>query len=245
MPRRLLIVLAGVASVLSLSLGSAASASAAQRIDMKVLLLGTSASEPDFASWQAALHREGVPFETLVTSPGHAPITAATLSDTLANGTQEAKYQAVIVSIGELPECTESGCVSTLSTSEWSALEEYEQTFHVRQLTGDVYPGVNYGLNSPTSSGASDGTQGALTTEGKTVFPYLNGPVTMDTGTYGYEATPLTHPADRRELSHAGRRSQQIRAGGIYTHANGIEESSRHSTRTSTSCRPSCCATAR
>ena len=67
MPRRLLIVLAGVASVLSLSLGSADSASAAQRIDMKVLLLGTSTSEPDFAAWQAALQREGVPFEAIVT----------------------------------------------------------------------------------------------------------------------------------------------------------------------------------
>ena len=152
MSRRLLIVLAGVASVLSLSLGSADSASAAQRIDMKVLLLGTSTTEPDFTAWQAALQREGVPFEAIITSPGHAPITAATLSDTLANGTQEAKYQAIIVSVGELPECTESGCVSTLSTSEWSAIEEYEQTFNVRQLTGDIFPSSTYGLNGPTSS---------------------------------------------------------------------------------------------
>ena len=63
-------------------------------------MLGTSTTEPDFLSWQAALQREGVPFETIVTSPGHTPITAATLSDTLANGTAEAKYQAVIVSVG-------------------------------------------------------------------------------------------------------------------------------------------------
>src|SRR5271165_6027246 len=143
-----------VVSVLAaLALATAVTASAAQRIDMKVLVLGTSTTEPDFVSWQAALQREGVPFETVVTSPGHAAITAATLSDTLANGTPEGKYQAVIVSVGALPECTESGCVSTLSPTEWTALEEYEHTFNVRQLTGDIFPGAGDGLNGPTTSG--------------------------------------------------------------------------------------------
>ena len=224
MPRRLLIVLAGVASVLSLSLGSAASASASQRIDMKVLLLGTSTTEPDFASWQAALQREGVPFEAIVTSPGHAPITAATLSDTLPSGTQEAKYQAVIVSVGQLPECTESGCVSTLSAAEWTALEEYEQAFHVRQLTGDVYPSTTYGLNTPTSSGALDGTKGTLSTEGKTIFPYLNGPVGMDTFTYGYEATPLTTQATGASFSTLVSGPNSSALVGIYTRPSGVQE---------------------
>ena len=36
-------------------------------------------------------------------------------------------------------------------SSEWSTLEEYEQTFHVRQLTGDVFPSSTYGLNAPTA----------------------------------------------------------------------------------------------
>ncbi len=168
-----------------------ASATAATRIDMKVLLLGTSTTEPDFLSWQAALQREGVPFDTIIASSGHTPITSSTLSATLSDGTQEGKYQAVIVSVGGLPICTTT-CVSGLAQSEWNALEEYEQTFSVRQLTGDVFPGATYGLNSPTRSGALDGTQGALTTDGKTIFPYLNGPVPMDTGTFGYEATPIS-----------------------------------------------------
>jgi ABC-type sugar transport system substrate-binding protein len=86
--RKATVLMITLVSVLgALALATAASASAAQRIDMKVLLLGTSTTEPNFVSWQAALQREGVPFETIVTSPGHAPITAATLSDTLANGT--------------------------------------------------------------------------------------------------------------------------------------------------------------
>src|ERR1035438_9632125 len=174
-----------------LALATAGSASAAQRIDMKVLLLGTSTTEPDLVSWQSALQREGVPFDTIITSAGHTPITAATLSDTLPNGTPEGKYQGVIVSVGSLPVCT-STCVSTLSQTEWAALEEYEQTFNVRQITGDVFPGANIGLNSPTVSGEfAKGAQGTLTTEGKTVFPYLKGNVPIDAGTYGYQATPL------------------------------------------------------
>src|SRR5271165_6867995 len=172
-----------VVSVLAaLALATAVTASAAQRIDMKVLVLGTSTTEPDLVSWQAALQREGVPFETIVTSPGHAPITASTLSDTLANGTAEAKYQAIIVSVGDLPECATT-CASTLSAAEWTAIEEYEHTFNVRQLTGDIFPGSGYGLNSPTTSGALDGIQGTLTTEGKAIFPYLKEAVGMDTGT--------------------------------------------------------------
>ncbi len=224
MLRKPIVLMLTLASVLAALAFTAVSASAAQRIDMKVLLLGTSSTEPDFVSWQAALKREGVPFETIVTSPGHAPITAATLSGTLANGTPEAKYQGVIVSVGALPECTESGCISTLTPAEWTALEEYEHTFNVRQLTGDVFPGSSYGLNSPTTSGALDGTQATLTSEGKTVFSYLNGPVGMDTGTYGYQATPLATQV-------AGASFQTLVAGpnssalvGVYTHPNGVQE---------------------
>jgi hypothetical protein len=185
---------------------------------MKVLLLGTSTTEPDYAAWKGALEREGVPFESIITSPGHTPIGAATLS----NG-NEGKYQAIIVSVAGLPECTAT-CVSTLSSSEWTAVESYEQTFNVRQISGDVFPSSTYGLTSPTVTGALDGTQGAVTTEGTTVFPYLNGPVAMDVGTYGYEATPLSTQA-------AGASFQTLVSGpgssslvGIYTHPNGVQE---------------------
>jgi hypothetical protein len=214
-------VLMALVSVLAVGASIAPSAAvAAQRIDMKVLLLGTSATEPDFTAWQAALQREGVPFQALVTTPGHAPITAATL----ASGTTEAKYQAVIVSVGGLVECPESGCVSQLSSAEWSALEEYEHTFNVRQLTGDVYPSSAYGLNSPTLSGPLDGAKGTLTSAGKTVFPYLKEAVGMDTGTYGYEATPLATQA-------AGTSFEPLVSGpegsallGVYTHSGGVQE---------------------
>ena len=36
--------------------------------------------------------------------------------------------------------CARNRCASTLSPSEWTAIEEYEQTFNVRQLTGRHLP---------------------------------------------------------------------------------------------------------
>ncbi len=220
-----IVTLMAVSSVAAILISIApASAAAAQRIDMKVLVLGTSATEPDFTAWQGALKREGVPFEAVVTSPGHTPITAATLSDTLPNGTQEAKYQAVIVSTGQLPECGESGCVSTLSQAEWTAIEEYEQAFNVRQLTGDVFPGASYGLNSATFGGVLDGLQSTLTTEGSAIFPYLKGPVTMDTGTYGYEAAPLATQATGASFTPLLSSPGGAALVGIYTHPTGVQE---------------------
>jgi hypothetical protein len=217
-------MLMSVASVAAASASIApAVAGAAQRIDMKVLVLGTSSTEPDLMSWQAALQREGVPFETIITSTGHAPITAATLSDTMSNGTQEAKYQAVIVSVAQLPICA-AECVSSLSQTEWTAIEEYEQAFKVRQITGATFPGPSYGLNSPTTSGPLDGVVGTLTTEGNTIFPYLKGNVKMDTGTFGYQVTPLSSQVAGASFTTLLTGTGGSALAGIYTHPSGIQE---------------------
>ena len=53
---KLIATLVAAASVASaLATIAPAPAAAAQRIDMKVLVLGTSATEPDFMAWQGAL----------------------------------------------------------------------------------------------------------------------------------------------------------------------------------------------
>ena len=111
------------------------------------------------------------------------------------------------------------------SSNEWTAIEEYEQAFNVRQLTGDVFPSATYGMNAPTLEGALENTPGTLTTEGKKIFPYLNGTVSTDTGTFGYEATPLTTQATGASFSTLVSESKSGAAlVGIYTHANGIQE---------------------
>jgi len=199
---------------------AASAASAAQRIDMKVLLLGANGSEPSFAAWQAQLRREGVPYDQLIATPGHAPITAATLSQTLSGGIDEARYQAVIVAIGGLPRCDEGVCASALAPEEWAALTAFEQTFHVRQLTAYTFPGADYGLNPPTTSGPIDGTEPTLTAAGQAAFPYLQGTVKIGAGTWGYGATPLEGAAFSTLLADGAGNALV----GIYTHPDGREE---------------------
>ncbi|MDQ6804345.1 MAG: hypothetical protein M3065_05135, partial [Actinomycetota bacterium] len=201
------------------ALPSASSAAPLPRIDMKVLLVGTSSTEADFVAWEAALQREGVKFDTIV-GASHTPITAATLSGTLPDGTREGRYQAVIIAVAGDTDCSVSPCVSDLSPAESSAIDSYEQAFEVRQITGYAYPSASNGLNTPTTTGALDGIQGSLTPSGQKVFPSLKGPVPMDTGTYGYQATPVSTTNFDTLLSGPGGSSLV----GVYTHANGVQE---------------------
>jgi hypothetical protein len=218
---RLRAIMAALAVCCALCVGIGASAAtAAQRIDMKVLLLGASGGEPSFQAWQAQLRREGVPFDQLIAAPGHTPITAATLSQTLAGGIDEAKYQAVIVAVGGLPRCDEGGCASALAPEEWAAVASFEQTFHVRQLSAYTFPGPDYGLNWPTSAGPLDGVEASLTPAGGAVFPYLQGTVKIGASTYGYEATPLEGAAFSTLLTDANGAALV----GVYTHPDGREE---------------------
>jgi hypothetical protein len=211
---------------------AALAASAPPKIDLKVLLLGTSTSEPDFQSWQAALQREGVPFDTIIASSGHTPITSSTLSTTASDGTPEGKYEAIIVSVAGLPICSTS-CVSGLAQSEWTAIEAYEQAFFVRQLTGDEsgfsYPGQPANanaINPPTTAGSLDGTRGTLTADGAKIFPYLqaSAPVTMDTGTFGYESTPVSGANFDPLVTCSSCNPSGAPLVGIYIHSDGVQE---------------------
>src|ERR1700735_447465 len=155
-----------IALMVGWGLPGRSSAAPLPRIDMKVLLIGTSSTEPDFLAWQAALQREGVAFDTIVGAT-HTPITDSTLSGTLADGTREGKYQSIIVAVAGDTDCSASPCVSDLTPAELAAIESYEQAFEVRQISGYAYPGASDGLNTPTTTGVLDGVQGALTADGQ------------------------------------------------------------------------------
>ena len=129
----------------------------------------------------------------------------------------------MILATGGLVVC-EATCASALSSTEWSALESYEQTFNVRQISAYVYPGSTYGLNSPTVSGPLDGSVASLSSDGKLAFPYLNGPVKIDTGTYGYQATQLAPPATGTSFDTLLTGLGGSALVGVYTHANGTQE---------------------
>jgi hypothetical protein len=216
----------------------AATTTVTPRIDLQVLLLGTSATQSDLVDWQAVLQREGVSYNTIITAAGHTPITSATLSGVASDGTPVGYYDGVIVADGGLEDCSSGTCTSTLAQSEWDAIEQYEQDFAVRQVTGDVYPGAQLspgpvygtGLNAPTFTGVLDGVSGALTSNGQKVFPYLKasapitfGPINASstgTTTWGSEATPVSTANLDTLVSGPGGSS----LAGVYTHPDGVEE---------------------
>ncbi len=196
----------------------AVAAAPVQQIGMKLLVItDSSACNTDNASaiaycdWTNTLKREGVPFDTVVTSdasPGSVPLPE--LSTTLATGTQVANYEGVIVAT--------SGAEG-LSAAQWTTLQTFEQKFSVRQITAYVVPSADYGLTAPSSTNFLSNTSAlTLTADGAKVFPYLN-TVALDAGTFGYEGTPV-----------AGAKVDTLISGpngstvlGVYTSSDGRE----------------------
>jgi hypothetical protein len=187
---------------------------------MRVLLLGASGSEPTFQAWEAQLRREGVPYTTFIARRGHTALRAEDLSSRAAE-VEEARYQAVIAAVGNVFVCDEEGCHSALSAEEWTVLTEYERTFHVRQISQYSYPEPGFGTNWPTYGGSFEGVAGRLTAAGEAVFPYLRGPISIGSGTWGYLATPLEAGNFTTLVTDGGGSNALL---GIYRHAEGREE---------------------
>ena len=161
----------------------AAAATTAQQIGMKVLLItdttaGTTAGGIAYADWVNTLNREGVPYDSWVTTGGSA---MPALSSTAADGTQVANYEGVVVAT--------SGAEG-MTPAQWTALQTFEHQFSVRQVTAYAVPSSDYGLTPANPVGTFSGNTivPTLTNDGKGVFPYLN-KVDFDAGTFGYKGT--------------------------------------------------------
>jgi hypothetical protein len=166
--------MAGLAGVVT---STAAHAAPGQELDLKVLLIGQNGGDPTTAAWQSELTSEGVAYTLVLAqgTPGSETVNLPALTDP-ANSSH-GFYDGVVV----VP--------SVFDFSSFDALLpvwQYESTFNVRQIDAYVYPeSALNGLN-PVSSGDQSGTTPTLTTAGQAAFPALNGPVPLDTGTYGY-----------------------------------------------------------
>src|SRR4051794_33803541 len=232
--QRRIVVLVVTAALALACLASVASGALApqpgQRIDLRVLVIGATGTEPTFNAWKAELTREGVPFDAKV-ADAEGPFSDATFAD---YGSDHAKYEAVILANGDLVHqvTNPDGSVSfpsALADSEWLALAKFEQTFGIRQISDATFPSPVHGLNGPTNTGEQGGNTGTLTAAGLATFPYLKGPVPIDnpsptaTDAFGYQATPAAQvaPASFDTLLAGPNGSSYL---GIYTHPDGREE---------------------
>jgi hypothetical protein len=203
-----------------------------QRIDVKVLLVSADGTEPGFAAWKAELAREGVPYDTFVAYSGATK--AATLTDDkLADyGDHHAKYDAVILSTGDLGHSVSgaggtTSFLSALTDAEWERLARFERTFGIRQLSDYTAPTPAHGLNTVVGA-TQDGSVGTLTAAGRAAFPYLKGtiPIANDDPTvaeaFGYVGTPTSSDNWQTLLTGPGNAGAYL---GIYTHPDdGREE---------------------
>jgi hypothetical protein len=192
------VVTAGLAGVVT---STAAHAASGQELDLRVLLIGQNGGDPTTAAWQSELTSEGVAY-TLVTaqgSPNSETISLPNLID--PSDSNHGYFDGVVV----IPSVYDFSSFDAL-LPVW----QYESEFNVRQIDGYVYP--NSALNgiNPVSAGDLSGTTPTLTAAGQAAFPALNGPVPLDSGTYGYPSqvdapsgdtvTPLLDDSDGNVL---------------------------------------------
>jgi len=149
---------------------------AAMRVEMRILLLGESGTEPGYETWRTSLAQAGVPFDAiaLAEEPGILRI---------VRPDGAARCQALILAKDGLLE-------SALDPEQRAAVDQLERDAGLRRLTAYAYPGPAHGLTHPKWAGRLDGITACLTERGHEVFPYLRGSLPIDPGTWGYLATP-------------------------------------------------------
>jgi len=139
---------------------------------MRILLVGKTGREPGYQAWHASLVRAGVPFDAILAVDQGSPVV-------LISPDGAVRYQALILA-GE-------GLLDGLLDGAQLALAERDAG--LRRLNAYAYPGPQFGLTPPTWAGRLDGVTARLTASGRELFPYLNGPVRIARGTWGYLAT--------------------------------------------------------
>ncbi len=128
-PRRRMVALAAVMATAVVSTPDAHALAANQQLDLKVLVMSATGSEPSLDAWTSALAREGIPYDTFVANT--ADPLAATALEPVAN---QGKYQAVVLATGDLAYCDATGCKSALDADEWTVLNAYQAKFGVRRV---------------------------------------------------------------------------------------------------------------
>ena len=162
---------------------------AAPPLQMKLLVISATGSEPSLAAIRSFLDHLGTPYETVLAGKNQVvPI--------LDDGTV-GNYQGIILVPGNLGVC-DPDCHSALAPEDWAKLESYAIKYSVRTLSYYTYPEPRYGLRlRDNPAGAQDTSSIGLTADGIKLFPYLsqsrNIPIA---GAFAYPADPIAAPGE-------------------------------------------------
>ncbi|OLV18235.1 Agd3-related carbohydrate-binding protein [Deinococcus marmoris] len=156
------------------------------KVELRVLVLSSGAGDYGLDSATAMLQQSGVPYVVLDAS--QAPLGQGNLINADGSG----KYQGVILTTNALINETSPGVyTSTLDSSEWDTLFQYEAAYKVRQLALYGYPGVSpedYGLRAVPGAETAT-TSMAPNTAGRGVFKDLTGAALPVQYAYSYPAS--------------------------------------------------------
>ena len=173
-------------------------------LEMRVLLLGTG-TEPSFRTWQQALENAGVPHKAIVVGGRRAQVS-------VRRDDGQPRFQAVIVATGGLVR-------EALPTATGAQLEALEREFAIRRLTAYALPGADNGLQAAKWAGPLESVSLRLTSSGATIFPYLQGRLPVDPGSWSYLADPVDKRFDPLVVADDG--SALV---GIHRRRDGREE---------------------
>jgi hypothetical protein len=176
------------------TLAAAQPACSSSTMDLKILVLAGNGKEPALAAIRRSLDGLGTPYTIWVAADRPGQLTAARLSSGC-----HAFYQAALLTNATLGYSNNGVWVNNpLSTTEWQTLYAYEASFGIRQVNWYASPSPATGFN--WSSGSVDTAKtplsASLTTQGRTVFPYVRQGASIPIqGAFTYLATPLTDGA--------------------------------------------------
>jgi hypothetical protein len=170
-------------------------------LDLKVLVIASDGNEADLPAIKQVLDYAGTPYTVYIAAQTPNGLTP----DKLSSGCT-GYYEGVILTNGTLSYSNNGVWTSALSQQEWTNLWTYESTFGAREVSWYTYPTSDFGYQVP--SGAIDTTSTplptTLTTQGQSVFSYLNATTTVTIqNAYTYQALPLTDGATTPLLTDA------------------------------------------
>jgi len=142
------------------------------RVDMKLLLVTSTADNPNLKAISYFAKELGVPFDTLIATQENLT------QNKLIKANGDGKYQGIILTEVGLAYNNNGVYESAFSTAEWNLLWQYEREFNVRQVAINGFPSTfpeDYGLRFASSLAVTEQNPitATLTTDGKTVFESL------------------------------------------------------------------------
>lgn len=161
-------------------------AAGARRIELKLLVITATGSEPAYLAARSALDRIGVPYDVLIaTASGLVP-------SMLSDGVDHCYYRGIVVAVGGLGffDTSTQLWTSAFTTDEWTVLADYERACSARELIWYGWPDSELGLELSSSFASTDTSIARITPAGAGVFPYVPASAAIPIhDAFGYLAT--------------------------------------------------------